>query len=192
MVMPMPMIAIISVLPTFQPVNFQWPATDTAAIFFLFSMLIQKTMKKRLFVFLMLLCSYCIGHAQSNGVSKDKGDEAMIRQLLAKQTEAWNRGDIESFMQTYWKSDSLMFIGKNGVTYGWSNTLNNYKKNYPDTISMGRLSFDILWVERLSPDYFQVIGKWRLQRSIGDLAGHYSLLIKKINGNWVIVSDHSS
>jgi uncharacterized protein (TIGR02246 family) len=122
---------------------------------------------------------------------KDK-DEAAIRQLLAKQTAAWNEGDLERFMETYWKSDSLMFIGKNGVTYGWTNTLNNYKKGYPDTVAMGKLAFDILLVKRISPSYFQVIGKWHLQRSIGDLSGHYSLLLKKINGTWLIVSDHSS
>ncbi len=120
------------------------------------------------------------------------GDEIAIRQLLNDQTLAWNRGDIERFMKTYWESDSLMFIGKNGITYGWTNTLNNYKKNYPDTIAMGKLSFNILLVKRLSFQYFQVIGKWHLQRMIGDLSGHYTLLLKKINGRWVIIADHSS
>jgi hypothetical protein len=95
-------------------------------------------------------------------------------------------------MTTYWHSDSLMFIGKNGITYGWTNTLNNYKKNYPDLSAMGRLSFEILLVKGLSFEYFQVIGKWNLQRSIGDLSGHYTLLLKKINGNWFIIADHSS
>jgi hypothetical protein len=95
-------------------------------------------------------------------------------------------------MKTYWKSDSLMFIGKNGVTYGWNNTLNNYKKNYPDTVAMGKLSFNILSVKRLSTEYFHVVGKWYLQRSIGDLSGHYTLLIKKIKGRWMIIADHSS
>ena len=85
-----------------------------------------------------------------------------------------------------------MFIGKSGVTYGWTNTLNNYKKNYPDTVAMGKLSFNILSVKRLSIEYFHVVGKWHLQRSIGDLSGHYTLLIKKIKGRWVIIADHSS
>jgi uncharacterized protein (TIGR02246 family) len=138
-----------------------------------------------LFVFTTVICT-----AQTVTI-KDK-DEAAIRQLLAKQTAAWNEGDLERFMETYWKSDSLMFIGKNGVTYGWTNTLNNYKKGYPDTVAMGKLAFDILLVKRISPSYFQVIGKWHLKRSIGDLSGHYSLLLKKINGTWLIVSDHSS
>jgi hypothetical protein len=140
-------------------------------------------MKKYLFFVFILFTSFC--SAQSK-------DETAIRQLLDNQIQAWNRGDIESFMKTYWKSDSLMFIGKNGVTYGWNNTLNNYKKNYPDTVAMGKLSFNILSVQRLSIEYFHVVGKWHLQRSIGDLSGHYNLLLKKIKGKWVIVADHSS
>lgn len=140
-------------------------------------------MKKYLFFAFILFTSFC--SAQSK-------DETAIRQLLDNQIQAWNRGDIESFMKTYWESDSLMFIGKNGVTYGWTNTLNNYKKNYPDTVAMGKLSFNILSVQRLSIEYFHVVGKWHLQRSIGDLSGHYNLLLKKIKGKWVIVADHSS
>lgn len=147
-------------------------------------------MKRYLFFAFILFTSFCF--AQSKSVRSAGGDEQAIRQLLDDQTEAWNRGDIESFMKTYWESDSLMFIGKSGITYGWTNTLNNYKKNYPDTTAMGKLSFNILSVKRLSFQYFHVVGKWRLQRSIGDLSGHYTLLLKKIKGRWVIITDHSS
>ena len=119
-------------------------------------------------------------------------DEAQIRGLLSTQTEAWNRGDLEGFMQTYWKSDSLLFIGKNGVNRGWQAALNNYRKSYPDTTAMGRLSFDVLVVKKLSPEYYYVVGKWMLKRTIGDLSGHYDLLLRKIKGQWVIVADHSS
>ena len=119
-------------------------------------------------------------------------DELEIRGRLDEQTQAWNQGNIERFMKTYWENDSLMFIGKSGVTYGWLNTLNNYKRNYPDTAAMGKLSFTILSLRQLSADYFYVVGKWHLQRSIGDLAGHYDLLFRKIKGRWLIVVDHSS
>src|SRR5690348_407638 len=76
----------------------------------------------------------------SLGASAQQGEEKAIRQILEQQTEAWNNGDIEGFMQTYWKSDSLLFIGKNGVRRGWKETLENYKKGYPDKAAMGRLS----------------------------------------------------
>ena len=136
-------------------------------------------------ILLFLLALPFIAHSQSK-------DEQDIRQLLATQTHAWNRGDIKGFMQTYWKSDSLMFIGKSGVHFGWQETLNNYKKSYPDTTAMGKLSFDIITVRKLSPEYYYVVGKWMLKRSIGDLSGHYDLLLKKIKGKWYIISDHSS
>ena len=119
-------------------------------------------------------------------------DEQTIRTLLEEQRQAWNSGDKEKFMATYWQSDSLMFIGKSGVTYGWQNTLDNYKKGYPDTAAMGKLKFDILEVKRLSVMYFFVVGKWHLTRSIGDVGGHFTLLFKKVKNKWVIVADHSS
>lgn len=119
-------------------------------------------------------------------------DEREVRGLLTEQAKAWNRGDVEGYMQTYWKSDSLLFIGKSGVHRGWEETLANYKKGYPDTAAMGRLSFELIEVRRLSPEYFYVVGKWMLDRSIGNLSGHFDLLIRRIRGHWKIVSDHSS
>lgn len=115
-----------------------------------------------------------------------------IMSILGKQDAAWNRGDIDAFMEGYWESDSLKFIGKNGVTYGYTNTLNNYKRGYPDTAAMGKLTFHIINVEKLSSRYYTVVGKWFLKRSIGDVGGHYTLLFRRIKGKWVIVQDHSS
>jgi ketosteroid isomerase-like protein len=119
-------------------------------------------------------------------------DQKAILKVLDDQNAAWNRGDIDAFMQGYWKSDSLMFVGKTGVTYGWQNTLNNYKKGYPDTAAMGKLIFTNIKVRQLSNKFFFIIGKWWLKRSIGDVSGHYNLLMEKIDGKWVIVTDHSS
>lgn len=134
------------------------------------------------------LVSLCI----FTSVSAQKTDEKIIRNSIEEQRLAWNSGNLEKFMSTYWQSDSLMFIGKSGVTYGWQNTLDNYKKGYPDTAAMGKLDFDILEVKRLSVLYFIVVGKWHLTRSIGDVGGHFTLLFKKIKNRWVIVADHSS
>lgn len=139
---------------------------------------------KSTFLYVCLFLAVATG-AQSN-------DETSIRQLLDQQTAAWNRGDIDRFMDGYWENDSLMFIGKSGVTYGWTNTLNNYKRGYPDTAAMGKLRFELLTVKRLSDEYYFVVGKWFLQRSIGNIGGHYNLLFRKINGKWVIIADHSS
>ena len=121
-----------------------------------------------------------------------KHDEGEIRNLLVQQTEAWNRGDISGFMQTYWQNDSLMFIGKDGITWGWKNTLERYKKGYPDKETMGQLSFEVIQMKKLSAEYFFVVGKWMLKRNAGDLSGHYNLLMKRIKGQWKIIADHSS
>lgn len=117
---------------------------------------------------------------------------SIIQKKMHDQELAWNKGDIDAFMSTYWNSDSLKFIGKNGITFGWKNTLENYKKNYPDKATMGTLSFSLLSVEQLSPTACYVIGSWSLLRTKGNVSGFYTLLWKKLNGNWVIVADHTN
>ena len=141
-------------------------------------------MKKIITLSVCIFVSVCLW-AQSK-------DEQAVRHLMDVQTEAWNRADIDAFMQTYWKSDSLVFIGKGGPTYGWQTTLDNYKKRYPDTAAMGKLHFTLLQVRPLQTSYYFVIGNWHLTRSIGDIGGIFTLLFKKIDGKWVIIADHTS
>ena len=119
-------------------------------------------------------------------------DKALVLKTLSDQQTAWNKGNIEAYMQGYWQNDSLMFIGKSGITYGWQQTLNNYKKNYPDTAAMGKLQFDFIEIKRLSVNYFFVVGKWHLTRTIGNIGGSFTLLFRKIKNKWVIIRDHSS
>src|ERR1700754_733856 len=90
--------------------------------------------------------------------------EQAIRRVLNAQIDAWNKGDMEQYMQGYWKSDSLVFIGKNGPKYGWKTTLENYRKSYPDKSTMGILSFDILKIESINEANAFVIGRWKLRR----------------------------
>jgi len=125
----------------------------------------------------------------SNAQTKD---ETAIQKILSAQTEQWNKGDLEKFMEGYWHSDSLMFIGKSGITYGYSNALKNYQAGYSDTVQMGKLRFELVSLKPISNDHYFVVGKWFLKRSIGDLSGVYTLLFRKINGEWFIVVDHSS
>jgi|SRR6476659_682495 len=125
-------------------------------------------------------------------VSAQTNDVAAIRKVLQLQTEAWNNGNIDEFMKGYWKSDSLKFIGKSGVTYGYNETLSGYKKRYSDTVQMGKLFFELLEIKRLSSEYYFIVGKWFLKRSVGDVGGTYTLLFRKIKGIWVIVVDHTS
>ncbi len=121
--------------------------------------------------------------------SKDK--EAILN-VLEQQRQAWNKGDVEKYMQGYWKSDSLLFVGKNGPTYGWQKTLDNYKKGYPDKAAMGILTFGIKKVEFLAKDKAFVLGSWHLQREKDEPKGYFTLLFKKIDGLWKVIVDHSS
>lgn len=125
---------------------------------------------------------------------KSNTNKTAIINLLLQQQIAWNNGNIEEYMNYYWHNDSLQFIGKKGLTYGYQNTLNNYKKSYPDTASMGKLFFNILHIDLINKNCAYVVGKWNLIRNAekGNLGGHFTLILKKINKKWVIVSDHSS
>ena len=146
---------------------------------------------KSIFIGLLTILSLSV-FSQTKPARPAGGDETEVRNVLAKQNAAWNRGDVDAFMVGYWENDSLMFIGKSGVTYGYKNTLANYKRNYPDTTAMGKLTFTLIQVKQLSPEYFHVTGKYYLTRTIGDASGHFTLVFRKIKGTWVVISDHSS
>jgi len=141
---------------------------------------------KKIFAFLLITATFSkVAICQIN-------DEKSIRAILKTQTEAWNNGDLDAFMIGYWQSDSLLFVGKSGVTYGYEQTLKNYKKSYGTKEGMGKLSFDIMQVKPLGTKNYFVLGKWKLTRSMGDLQGMYTLVFEKIKGEWKIVADHSS
>lgn len=134
---------------------------------------------------LILLLFPCFVFSQSK-------EEQKILSILDQQTQAWNRGDFDGFMKGYLESDSLMYIGKSGVTYGFTATLNSYKRNYAGSDKMGQLRFDILHLKKLGNKHYLVVGKWFLKRKAGDVGGHYTLTFEKIKGEWVIIADHSS
>ncbi len=116
-----------------------------------------------------------------------------IKSVLKTQEKLWNEGKIEAFMEYYEKSEDLKFIGKAGVTKGWAATLKRYQTSYPNRETMGTLAFDILEVDVTAGQTAWVLGKWKLTRpSIGDVGGHFTLLLKKIDGRWLVVRDHTS
>lgn len=139
---------------------------------------------KKIFFFLLVFVI-------TNSIAQNKTETAILKMLFAQEQE-WNKGNLESFMKGYWENDSLLFIGKNGPKYGYNTTLENYKKGYPDTAHMGKFTSTILSIKKLSRKYYFVLGKWYLKRTVGDAKGFYTLLIKKVDGEWVIIADHSS
>lgn len=121
-----------------------------------------------------------------------KQDEVrVVTEIMRIQETAWNHADIAGFMKHYWKSDSLKFIGSKGITYGWQKTYDNYVKGYPTKEAMGILKFTIKEATQLSESSIYVIGQWELKKD-KPAGGYFTLLWKKINGQWVIVADHTS
>lgn len=117
--------------------------------------------------------------------------ERVILKVMNAQKIAWNNGDIEGYMEGYWKNDSLVFIGAKGVTHGWNTTLTNYKKGYPTKEKMGKLDFTDVQIKPLGKKYALVIGKWYLERDEKSIGGIYSLVFQKFKNGWKIISDHT-
>ncbi|MBT7624370.1 MAG: nuclear transport factor 2 family protein [Flavobacteriaceae bacterium] len=119
-------------------------------------------------------------------------DSLDIMKVMDIQEKAWNNGDIDSFMNGYIKSEELVFSGSNGPIYGWNATKERYKKSYPDLKTMGKLSFTVRKIKSLSKETAYLIGEYYLKRTIEDSYGHFTLIWEKVNGKWLIVSDHTS
>ena len=150
---------------------------------------------KQLFapLLLSLLSLSAFSQSVTQKIATASRDRRAILETLARQTTDWNTGRVDRFMVGYWPSDSLTFVGKVGITYGYQATLANYRKRYPDRASMGTLKFDILELDFPASDVAYVIGRFHLTRpQIGNADGYFTLLWRKIKNRWVIVSDHSS
>ncbi len=156
-------------------------------IFFAFSATLRENafMKRRLASFVILFIAALSISAQS------KKESAAIRKVMADQAAAWNRGDIEAFMNGYWKSDKLVFVSSK-VTRGWQQTLDNYRKSYPTKEKMGTLTFSDLEITLLSKDAAVVLGSWSLERATDKPGGKFTLIFRKFREGWRIVHDHTT
>lgn len=143
-------------------------------------------MKNLALTTLLLLVSAVSLMAQSNK------ETAAIRKVMDDQAVAWNRGDIDTFMVGYWKSDKLKFVSGDRVTYGWQQTLDNYKLTYSTRALMGTLSFSGLEIDILSRDAAVVLGSWSLAREKDNPKGKFTLIFRKFKEGWRIVMDHTS
>ena len=118
--------------------------------------------------------------------------EAAIRKVMDDQAAAWNRGDIEGFMDGYWQSEKLTFVSGTNVTRGWQATLDRYKKSYDSRAKMGELSFSDLEIMVLSKDAAIVLGSWSLAREKDNPHGKFTLVFRKLKEGWRVVMDHTS
>jgi len=118
--------------------------------------------------------------------------EAAIHAVLDAQVAAWNRGDVEAYMNGYDRSPNTEFVGGDSITRGWQQVLDRYKKKYDTREKMGTLTFSDLKISVLSKDAALVLGRWHLKRATDEPHGTFTLLFRKTKVGWRIVHDHSS
>ena len=140
--------------------------------------------------YFLIICALILTQV-SFSQSSEKQDIKDIKAVLKAKGLAWSKDNIEEFMEGYWKSDSLNFMDSNGITYGWENTLERYKKAYPTEDHTGTLSFKINAVTKITDDAYYVLGEYHLKRNVGNADGIFMLVFKKIEGEWKIIVDTS-
>ena len=129
----------------------------------------------------------------TTGCSPQRRDaQGDVIDVLSKQQSAWNAGDIDGFMDGYWRSDDLTFSSGGTTTRGWRATLDRYHSRYDTPGKMGRLTFDEIETRKLADGVQLVLGQWRLERDAAPISGRFTLIFKRIKGQWVIVHDHTS
>ncbi len=139
---------------------------------------------------LIALAASCAGHTSAKFA---EGDRSEIRKLFAEQRGAWNRGDIEAFMQGYVRGPKLVFTSGSKIRRGWQETFERYKARYgEDSSSMGTLSFEILEIQSLGADGAVVLGRWGLAGLDTPAGGVFSVVLERLPEGWRIVHDHTS
>ncbi|HYG79456.1 MAG TPA: SgcJ/EcaC family oxidoreductase [Pyrinomonadaceae bacterium] len=138
-------------------------------------------------VSVLLLCG-AVGAQEK----RDAKAEAAVRAVLDAQAAAWNRGDIEGYMDGYARSEEIVFVSGDSVTRGWQTVLERYKKNYATREKMGTLEFSDLEIKVMGKDVAVAHGRWKLTRAADSPHGRFTLVFRRAGKNWRIVHDHTS
>jgi len=142
---------------------------------------------------LAILCVTISGRESITRAAANRpDDEADIRAVMDTQVAAWNVGDVDTFMQSYWKSDETVFVGAKGLVRGYQAVLARYHRDYPDRKAMGRLTFSNLEIHMVCADAAFVIGQFHLQRESDEPEGIFTLDFRKFPEGWRIVADHTT
>jgi len=141
---------------------------------------------------LPVICSVLIAPFVCAAAEQSPNSVSQIQSVLSAQQDAWNRGDIDAFMNGYARSPSPVFVSDDEVQRGWDTVRERYKKKYSDRTKMGTLTFSEIEVNPLSADSAVVLGRWRLQRANDQPHGRFTLIFKRLPEGWRIVHDHTS
>ena len=115
-----------------------------------------------------------------------------VENVIREQQDAWNRGDIDAFMNGYWRSDQTVFVSGDEVTRGWQKVLDRYKAKYSDRAKMGTLTFSDLEIKAMSDDSAVALGSWKLERANDEPHGRFTLIFRRFPDGWKIIHDHTS
>ena len=139
-----------------------------------------------------VLISWSVSAAPAGEKQDRVNAVAQIRSVLRAQQDAWNRGDIDAFMNGYARSRSTIFVSEDTVRRGWETVRDRYRKKYSDRAKMGLLTFSDLEITSLGPDAAVVLGRWKLKRAQDQPHGRFTLIFRKTADGWRIVHDHTS
>lgn len=139
-------------------------------------------------LFLFLIASGAFGQS----AAQRSQIEVEVLAVMTAQTAAWNNGDVDGFMQGYWRSDQLVFASGDQVTRGWQPTLDRYKRTYDTKAKMGELTFSDISVNVLAKDIAVVLGSWSLKRENDNPKGKFTLIFRRLKEGWKIIHDHTS
>ncbi|MDT5159567.1 MAG: hypothetical protein QOC99_3063 [Acidobacteriota bacterium] len=153
--------------------------------------------KKHLFTFASLLAVAAVvvgyqGRGRAPKSQKEDRNIAAVRAVMEEQAEAWNRGDVDGYMEGYAKEDSTTFVSGDTITRGWQTVLDRYKARYDTRAKMGTLAFSELDIKPLSEFYIMATGRWQLTREADTPHGRFTLIFRRTNAGWRIVHDHTS
>ena len=137
-------------------------------------------------IFLVSLLSATVADAQ-----REDANVAAVRAVLEAQAAAWNRGDIDGYMDGYAREETTTFISGDSVTRGWKTVLDRYKRSYDTRDKMGTLAFTELDIKPLG-EFYIVTGRWQLTRAGDTPRGRFTLLLKRTPAGWRIFHDHTS
>jgi len=144
------------------------------------------------FSFLPYLAVGVLGSTSVRAEPPKNAIASEIESVLHAQQDAWNRGDIDAFMNGYWRSDETVFVSGDEVERGWQKVLERYKERYSDRAKMGTLTFSNLEITPLSDDSAVVLGSWQLKRANDEPRGRFTLIFRRFSDGWKIIHDHTS
>jgi hypothetical protein len=171
------------------------------SLFFLPLGLMKMQVSSLLFFWVLLVFSAAGQAPKPSGLPAEKNQvkppvnfifekKKLLIGILEKQETDWNQGNLKGFLSAYWDSDTLRSVSVRGIYYGKERLQNHLKSTFPDSASMGNLSYDVVHIELIGDNDALLTGKWLRKNDKKFRGGYFSILLRKLQGRWQIVAEH--